>query len=302
MGTSILPSPAARGGWRRYPVAVTVAHPDPPLPHLSWGSNRYLDLDGERVHLVERGERGPRLLLLHGYASNAQAWRAVIGRLDGHFRMAAVDLVGFGWSTRYPLRPLTGDAYAERLAGILDALDWPSAHIAGQSWGGGLAQRLAVAHPHRVDRMVLVATVDASRTLWLGTAGLRLGIRFPWLARIAVRRAQRLAARAAGIRAGELARGYVEPLRLPGTGAFLDRFVAEHATSSHLDLGRIASPTLVIGPLEDRVVLPEITRSVAARIPGARYVALPGAGHSVAAEAPSLVADLIADFLGEELG
>jgi pimeloyl-ACP methyl ester carboxylesterase len=92
----------------------------------------------------------------------------------------------------------------------------------------------------------------------------------------------------------------VEPLRLPGTEAFLDRFVAEHATSSHLDLRRITAPTLVVGPLEDRVVLPEITRSVAARIPGARYVALPGAGHSVAAEEPAVVADLVTDFLGEE--
>jgi pimeloyl-ACP methyl ester carboxylesterase len=252
------------------------------------------------MHVVERGTPGARVLLLHGYASNAQAWRAVIDRLDGRFQMAAVDLVGFGWSTRYPTRPLTGDAYAERLAGVLDALGWPVAHVVGQSWGGGLAQRLAVAHPQRVDRLVLVATVDPSRTLWLGTVGLRLGIRFPWLARVAVARAQRVAAQAAGLRPRELARGYVDPLRLAGTGAFLDRFVAEHATSSHLDLVRVGAPTLVIGPLEDRVVLPEITRSVAARIPNARYVAVPGASHSVASEEPGLVADLIANFLGGE--
>jgi pimeloyl-ACP methyl ester carboxylesterase len=276
---------------------VSAGHPEPALPRLSWGANRYLDVAGERVHLVEVGDSGPPLLLLHGYASNAQAWRAVSGRLAGRFRIVAPDMVGWGWSSRYPQRPLTGDEYAERLVALLDALGWPSAHVAGQSWGGGLAQRLAAAHPDRVDRLVLVATVDAGRTLWLGTAGLRLGIRFPFLARVAVRRAQRLAARAARVSAGELARGYVEPLRLPGTQAFIDRFVAEHATSSHLDLGRVASPTLVIGPLEDRVVPPEVTRSVAARIPGARYVPLPGAGHSVAAEAPELVADLIADFL-----
>ena len=266
---------------------------------MSWGANRYVTVEGERIHLIERGERGPRVLLLHGYASNAQAWRAVIERLEGRFQMVAVDAPGFGWSTRYPTRPLTGDAYAERLVGLLDALGWQRADVVGQSWGGGLAQRLAVAHPERVDRLVLVATVDPSRTLWLGTAGLRLGIRFPLLARIAVARAQRVAARAAGLRPRELARAYVEPLRLAGTGPFLDRFVAEHATSSHLDLGRIHSPTLVIGPLEDRVVLPEVTRSVAARIAGSRYVAVPGAGHSVAAEAPDLVADLVAEFLGE---
>jgi pimeloyl-ACP methyl ester carboxylesterase len=283
---------------RRYAVEVIPGQPDPPLPRLSWGPNRYLHVHDERVHVVERGSTGPRLLLLHGYASNAQAWRAVIDRLDGRFRMAAADMVGFGWSSRTSGQPLTGDAYAERLVGVLDALDWPRAHVVGQSWGGGLAQRLAASHPDRVDRLVLVATVDPSQTLWLGTGGLRLGIRFPWLARLAVARAQRVAARAAGVRPRELARGYVDPLRLAGTGAFLDRFVAEHATSSHLDLARITAPTLVIGPLEDRVVAPETTRSVAARIPGARYVAVPGAGHSVASEQPELVASLIAEFLG----
>jgi pimeloyl-ACP methyl ester carboxylesterase len=279
---------------------VSARRPDPPLPRLSWGVNRYLEVDGERIHLVERGRAGPRLLLLHGYTSNAQAWRAVMDRLDGRFRMAAPDAVGFGWSTRFPMAPLTGDAYAERVAGVLDALGWASAHVAGQSWGAGLAQRLAAAHPERVNRLVLVATVDPSRTLWLGTAGLRLGIRAPWLATLAVARAQRFAARAAGTGRLELARGYVDPLRLDGTAAFLDRFVAEHATSSHLDLARIAAPTLVIGPLADRVVLPEITRSVAARIPRAHYVPIPAAGHSVAAEEPSIVADLMAEFLAEE--
>lgn len=272
---------------------------NPALPRVSWGTNRYLEVDGERIHVIARGINGPRVLLLHGYASNAQAWRAVMNRLDGRFQMVAVDMTGFGWSTRHPTRPLTGDAYAERLVGILDALGWARAHVVGQSWGGGLAQRLAAAHPERVDRLVLVATVDPSRRLWLGTAGLRLGIRFPFLARIAVARAQRVAARAAAVRPHELARAYVEPLRLAGTGAFLDRFVAEHATSSNLDLARIASPTLVIGPLEDTVVQPEVTRSVAARIRGSRYVPLPGAGHSVAAEAPDRVTDLIDEFLGD---
>jgi len=273
---------------------------DPPLPNVRWGTNRYLQVGDERMHLVEAGSGERRLLLVHGYASNAQGWRGVVDRLADRFRIAAVDMVGFGWSTRTPTRPLTGDAYAERLADLLDGLEWEKADVIGQSWGGGIAQRLAAAHPERVRRLVLVATVDPGRDLWLGTGGLRLGIRFPWLARLAVARAQRLAARAAGVSRWELARGYVDPLRLPGTEAFLDRFVAEHATSSHLDLLRIAAPTLVIGPLEDRVVSPEVTRSVAARIPGARYVPIPDAGHSIAAQAPDVIADLIAGFLDEE--
>ena len=217
--------------------------------------------------------------------------------------MAAIDLVGFGWSARAPLRPLTGEAYAERLAAALDALGWQRAHVAGQSWGGALAQRLAVSHPDRVERLVLVATVDPSRFLYLGTTGLRLWMRFPRLARLAVGRAQRVAAAAAGAAPRELAHGYVDPLLLPGTAAFLDRFIAEHATSAHLDLGRVAAPTLVIGPLEDRVVHPATTRSVAERIPRARYEAIPGGSHSVASEQPDVVAELMARFLeGEEPG
>lgn len=284
------------GSGGRYPFAMTDGLPDPP-PNTSWGSSRYLEVDGERMRVVERGTTGPRLLLVHGYASNAQAWRGVVDRLDGRFRMAAVDLVGWGWSTRLTILPLTGDAYAERLAGVLDVLGWSRAHVAGQSWGGGLAQRLAAAHPDRVDHLVLVATVDPSRPLRLGTAGLRLGIRFPQMARLAVSRAQREAARAAGVAPEELAHGYVDPLRVPGTSTFLDRFVVEQATSSHLDLARISAPTLVIGPLADRVVQPATTRSVAERIAGARYEGLPGATHSVASEAPDLVAGLMASFL-----
>ena len=272
--------------------------PDPP-PAVSWGESRYLDVAGERMRVVERGSAGPSLLLVHGYASNAQAWRGVIDRLDGRFRMAAIDLVGFGWSSRVPTRPLTGDAYAERLAGVLDALGWENAHVAGASWGGGLAQRLAAARPERIDRLVLVATVDPSRSLRLGTAGLRLGIRFPWLARIAVRRAQQVAAAAAGATPDELARGYVDPLQLAGTADFLDRFVAEHAASSRLDLGQVVVPSLVIGPSEDRVVDPATTRSVADRIRGARFEGIAGASHSVASEEPDLVARLIAEFLAE---
>ena len=122
-------------------------------------------------------------------------------------------------------------------------------------------------------------------------------MRFPRVSRWAVRRAQRVVAAAAGVRPDELAHGYVDPLLLPGSREVLDRFVAEHATSSHLDLSRVTAPTLVIGPLEDRVVPPSTTRSVAGRIAGAVYEGIPGAGHSVAWESPDLVATLIAAFL-----
>lgn len=270
---------------------------EPRLPAVSWGANRYLEVGRERIHLVERGNSGARLLLVHGFPSNSIAWRPVMERLSERFRMAAVDMVGFGWSTRYPARGLTGDLYAERLADLLDALEWDRAHVAGLSWGGGVAQRLAAAHPSRVDRLVLAASVDPSRTLWLGSAGLRLAIRLPALARLVVARVLRDGARSSELPARELARAYVDPLQLPGTREFLRRFITEHRMSSHLDQARIQAPTLVIGPLGDRIVSPAVSVALAGRIRGARYEPIPEVGHQVHLEAPARVAQLMAEFL-----
>jgi pimeloyl-ACP methyl ester carboxylesterase len=270
---------------------------EPPLPALTWGRNRFLEVDGERIHLVERGESGPRLLLVHGFPSNSISWRLIMERLAERFRMAAVDMVGFGWSTRFPTRGLTGDLYAQRLAALLGVMGWDRAHIAGLSWGGGVAQRLAAAHPGRVDRLVLAASVDPSRTLWLGTGGLRLAIRQPAFARLVVARALRGAAARSGMPARELAHAYIDPLQLPGTREFLRRFVVEHRASSHLDQTRIEAPTLVIGPLADRIVPPAVSVALARHIRGARYEPIPDVGHQVHFEAPDRVAELMAGFL-----
>ena len=82
---------------------------------------RFVEVGGERIHLIERGS-GPPLLLVHGFPSNAAAWSAIMPRLEAERSMVALDMVGFGQSTRQPRRPLSGDAYADRLVGLMDAL------------------------------------------------------------------------------------------------------------------------------------------------------------------------------------
>jgi pimeloyl-ACP methyl ester carboxylesterase len=93
-------------------------------------------------------------------------------------------------------------------------------------------------------------------------------------------------------------RGYVEPLRVPGTLSVLRRFVRDTAATPPIDLARIQAPTLVVVPLADRIVAPAAGAEIAAAIPGARYEPLPGVGHAVQFEAQQHVANLIRDFLG----
>jgi 3-oxoadipate enol-lactonase len=265
---------------------------------VTTATDRFLEVDGERIHLVERGS-GPPLLLVHGFPSNATAWSMVMDRLEPYFSMTAVDMVGFGQSTRRPRAPLSGEAYADRLVALLDALQLERPHVAGLSWGGSVVQRLAARHPQRVDRLVLVASISAGRILRLTTAnllGLAVAIRFPVLGRLAVRRfVSGMAGR--GPVSEDLVRGYTEPLQIRGTLAVLRRFVRETAATRPINLANIQAPTLVIVPQADRVVSPAVGAEIAAGIPPARFEPLPGTGHAVQFEAPERVAALMVDFL-----
>jgi pimeloyl-ACP methyl ester carboxylesterase len=262
---------------------------------------RFLDIGGERVHLVERGV-GPPLLLVHGYPSNGTAWRAVAERLTGSFATIAPDMVGFGLSTRRPRGPLDGGAYADRLAALLDALEIRRAHVAGLSWGGSVAQRLAVRHPDRVQRLVLVASVHAGYRLNLGAGdlfGIRIARRAPRLGRWVVARALRDGATASRIPAAELAAAYVDPLQLPGTLRFLRRFVVATRETEPIDVASIVAPTLVIAPQADRIVSPRVARMLADTIPDARHEPIEGAGHTVQFSQPDRVAGLMREFLAD---
>ena len=263
-------------------------------------AGRFLDVAGERVHVIERGS-GPPVLLVHGFPSNATAFAGLMPLVEDRFRLVAVDMVGFGQSTRRIRRPLDGESYADRLVALLDALELERPHLVGLSWGGSVAQRLAARYPQRIDRLVLLASVSAARRLPLSDAnlvGLALAIRFPALGRAAVRRFIIRTSGDATLATDALVRGYVEPLRITGTLAALRRFVRDTAATPPIDLSRIRAPTLAVVPLADRVVPPEAGAEIAVLIPDARYVALPGIGHAVQFEARQRVAGLIREFLG----
>jgi pimeloyl-ACP methyl ester carboxylesterase len=123
-------------------------------------------------------------------------------------------------------------------------------------------------------------------------------MRFPVIGRAVVRRFVTHTSGDADLASEALVRGYVEPLGIPGTLAALRRFVRDTAATPPIDLGRIRAPTLVVVPLADRIVSPEAGAEIAAAIPSAQYVALPGIGHAVQFEARQRVAELIRGFLG----
>lgn len=82
---------------------------------------------------------------------------AMDGPFPRHFDMVAYDQRGLGQSSK-PDHPYTMADYADDACALMDALGWPSAHVVGVSFGGMVAQELALRHPARVQRLVLACT------------------------------------------------------------------------------------------------------------------------------------------------
>src|SRR2546426_492491 len=114
-------------------------------------------VDGLRLHYVVEG-RGPAVILVHGLGGFAESWRHNVLPLASRATVFALDLPGFGDSskprTRYRLAYFAG-----ALRGFMDALGLAQASLVGHSLGGAVGITLALTHPSRVERLALVGAV-----------------------------------------------------------------------------------------------------------------------------------------------
>jgi len=101
---------------------------------------------------------GPRLLFIGGTGGDLRhAPNVFQGPLPGRFEVLAYDQRGLGRSDK-PAAAYSMADYADDAAALLEALDWERARVMGVSFGGMVAQELALRHPQRVERLVLACT------------------------------------------------------------------------------------------------------------------------------------------------
>lgn len=121
-----------------------------------YAPGKFIDLDGHSTHYIEKGEGWP-IILLHGWFHDSQMWTKNIDTLAERFKVYAMDLWGFGYSTREPMDygyPL----YADQLLKFMDALNIEKASLMGQSMGAGTSILFCTQHREKVDRLVLVTS------------------------------------------------------------------------------------------------------------------------------------------------
>jgi haloalkane dehalogenase len=138
-----------------------VRTPDPlleDLPDFPYAS-RYRQVDGLRLAHLDEGDGAP-VLLFHGEPTWSFLWRKVIPPLlqSGH-RAIAPDLPGFGRSDKpIDMDWYSYDRHTEMMAGLLEDLDVRQATVVVHDWGGPIGLRLAVEHPDRISRIVVLDT------------------------------------------------------------------------------------------------------------------------------------------------
>jgi pimeloyl-ACP methyl ester carboxylesterase len=265
------------------------------------------------VAYVDSGGPGVPLVFIHGLSSSIGFWEYQLPVFAASQRVIALDLPGYGASGR-PDAPCTPPWYADVVVGLLDALAVPRATLVGHSMGGQIALTLALAHPERVDRLVLSAPAgfeafDRGAAQWMKA----------WW-----HEARALEAREEELRAtfttlvfnktdAGVERLLEERVRMSGTPAFQGTSVAvSRSIAGMLDfplldrLGQVAVPTLMVFGTDDRMIPNPIftggsTRRLAeqgvARLPQGQLVLIPGAGHTVHHDAPDAFNEAVAAFL-----
>lgn len=104
-----------------------------------------------------RGGKGDTLVLLHGFGADKDNWNRISGHLTEHFDVLAIDLPGFGNSTREIELDYDVLSQVARLNEILSALEIDKAHLAGSSMGGYIAGNYANQFPEKVEKLWLIS-------------------------------------------------------------------------------------------------------------------------------------------------
>ncbi len=127
----------------------------------------FIDVDGVRVHYQEAGDvNAPAMVLIHGFASSTLVWSKVFLKLAAAgFRVIALDMLGYGYSAKPRNGEYTIESQARLLVRLLDALGIPRAIVVGSSYGGAVAATCALDYPDRVEKLILVGTVNNNRPL-----------------------------------------------------------------------------------------------------------------------------------------
>ena len=257
--------------------------------------SRFVPVGGMAVHYRDEGTRAagaPTVVLLHGMGASLHTWDGWTAALGDSLRVVRLDLPGYGLTGPFPHGDYRTTAYVRFLDAFLDSLGIARASLAGNSMGGEIAWRYALAHPARVDRLILV---DAAGYPYGDPPPLFRLLGTPGLSALLTKLSPRW------MYASNLRQVYVDDARV--TDALVDRYyeLTRRAGNREAFLARalvvdsfpfaaidaLRAPTLIQWGAGDLWIPRAMADTFAAHIAGSRVVVYDRVGHLPMEEAPA---------------
>ena len=249
----------------------------------------YLNRDGVEIYYEVHGS-GPALLLTHGYSSTAHMWAGQVEEFSKRFTLILWDMRGHG-RTASPNDPAlySEAATVSDMAALLDANSVQTAIVGGLSLGGYMSLAFHLAHPERTRALLIVDTGpgfrnDEAREGWNLRARATAD-------RFEVEGLSRLAGGSKELREAHHASASGLAHAARGMLAQRDARVINSLSEIHV-------PSLVIVGAKDEPFL-KASDYMAAKIPGAKKVVIPDAGHAVNIDQPQAFNAAVLSFLRE---
>lgn len=280
-------------------------------------ASQILDVEGCETYVVDAGT-GPPVILLHGFADNANGWRRVVPRLLRRHRVIAIDIPPFGRSHYPPLGEGEElmDFYPGFFPRLLEMLEVERATVVGHSLGGAIGLSVALDLPDRVDRVCLIAPAALGNKApwwWHALAGRPVN----WMSLL------KLPNPVAGQAIRTAMRGFLEERLMYDNRRlhdvidyFVDMYGGRRELEELLAIGRalipgyagdllersrqLACPVGVIWGRHDRLAPVEHAAAFAAAAPHAEVHLLERCGHYPQIELPTKVAELMEGCLASD--
>jgi 3-oxoadipate enol-lactonase len=253
--------------------------------------------DGARIaYRLDGPEDRPVLMLSNSIATTFHMWDGQVPELAKSFRVLRYDFRGHGGSDA-PVGAYSLDRLGRDVLELLDFLGLARVHFMGLSLGGFVGQWLGVHAPERIERLILSNTSphlgpasyfdeQISNVLSAGdlsaTADMFMRNWFP---------ASMLTSRNETVEEFHAAILDMSPQGLAGC------FAAVRDADLRRPISLITAPTLVIGGEDDKVTLASHSQAIAAAVPGAELLLLPGV-HLLNVQRPAEFMDAVTRFLG----
>ena len=269
---------------------------------------RYVEVDGARVHYVDEGS-GPPLLLLHGNPTWSFLYRDVIKGLRDRYRCIALDYPGFGLSTAAPGYGFRASEHSRVVERFVQELDLTGITMMVQDWGGPIGFGAATRGPERFSAFVIANTWAWPKSD-LGTQVFSRFLGGP-VGRYLILRHNAFVERIlpGGVRRKKLPDRVMDAYRGPfpdpasrrPVAVFPHEILAARPFLAEVERGLAAlrdRPALIVWPTKDVAFREPERRRWEALFGDHRTVLIEGAGHYVQEDAPEEIVAAVAGFSG----